>query len=193
VSSLNEGGLEGTLEQEREKEKAKSRSSSISSIATKVSMLATGFAGFMLLSTFVFPDADQRLRDTQSQIFTELRAEVRKQTNSINTRLSVIEKAITGVQDGDLADSIASSRVEDNSSRIDAVEDLLDLEPRQIIELTKLRDEILDLRSDFASQQSQLLREVDRAYSFVIALIVSLLVAVVAAIIPNFLRRNIEK
>jgi hypothetical protein len=73
---------------------------------------------------------------------------------------------------------------------VSALESTLDLQPREILEIVRLNDEVADLRSEIQTERLRMLREADRAFNTILTLVVGLMVAVLAMAIGNFLQRK---
>jgi len=200
---FNAEEIEARLKQSQAEQEAKAikvsrKRALVSKIANLASITSIGFAAFVAAATIGYDlssiyDVGGFDTPAQSVIREEALDRVVTRMDVIDSRLSLLEHALSEASGENIATSIATSNARQNSERIETLETLLDLQPRQVIEMTRLRDEIGDMRKEVASQQLQTVREVDRAYNLMLALVVALLVAVCAMAVSNFLRRNQEE
>ena len=145
------------------------------------------------LGTMLTTDTFSGFGRGESETLVELRETTLRRTNDLHQRLKVVEEAIENSENEDLVIAGVASKTESNAERLDSIENLLDLQPRQLIEVSRLRDEISDLRDEVFARQSQLTRELDRAFNLMLALVGALLVAVVAMVVSNYLSRGREQ
>ena len=170
-------------------EEIKKRSNRAAKLANFVAASAASAGVIAALSAF-YSDSDIGVGKTDTEMTFQLERNIAELAKQINSRIAVVEEAATSLGGEELSGALTATKARDNSKRLDAVEALLDMQPRQLIEITKLRDEIDDMRSEVAARQLQTVRELDRAYNLILALVGSLLVAVVSMVIANFLRRK---
>ena len=157
--------------------------------ANLVAGLAATLGGAAVMLSFFSTNGPDLRRTTNSEL-VEVEEMAIRRTNALNQRLKVIEEALKSVGAEKISDASISVRIDDNQERLQAVESLLDIEPRQVIEISRLRDDIADAKNEIFGRQEQVLRELDRAYNLMLALVGALFVSVIAMVAANFLRKE---
>ncbi len=108
----------------------------------------------------------------------------------MNDRLSSLEAVVSQSSAQAFSEAAAVKELNEYGARIASIEKTLDMQPRDIIELFRLRDEVDDLKTELKEGLDQALREVDRTFSLMLATIAALVVSVVAMAGASILRRG---
>lgn len=78
-------------------------------------------------------------------------------------------------------------------SKIEALEELLDIEPRQIISLIRLQDDVEKMKLGYGEVADRTLREIDRVYNIVWTFIGALFVSMILMVLGNVLQRREDR
>jgi hypothetical protein len=77
---------------------------------------------------------------------------------------------------GELSEAVILERQSQFEKRLEVIEKTIDLQPREILELVSLRDNLKYLGDELESAQIQMFREVERAYNMVLTVTAGLLI-----------------
>ena len=155
-----------------------------------LSGIAAMFAGVALSLSIVGFSSDSLLATDRGPALSDLQKDLEFQISALDQRLDTIDQIVGKADIESFSEERLRLLAEDNRERIDSLETILDVRPREIIEITRLRDDIDDLEVNMGASIAANLRETERAYNTVLALIGALLVAVVLMVVANFLRSN---
>jgi predicted PurR-regulated permease PerM len=161
---------------------------SIAAVAMGVAFFATFVSGIVDVFPFFIQESESPSPELAQSISV-----LEQNFQSLSERIGRVEEILSQPVDAGTELAVVADRAKENTERIAALEGLLDLQPREVIEITRLSDEIGDVSRELELGQQQVLRELERAYNTVLALIGSLLVAVVAMVIGNFIRTGSTK
>lgn len=156
-------------------------------ITVGVSGIATAAAvGAFSIEAFTVSDISSRLLGSSAS--PEVIKELALQRDYFQGKIDSLERQLESAVVSEISDSRIAELLQNNSMRITGLERTLDVQPREIIELVRLKDDLESIEQDLDDRFAINLREIDRAYNTVLALIGALLVAVISMVIGNFIR-----